>query len=66
MLDARTGRRLWSSGNTMTGWTHFSGLAVANFAWIFLSGSRGGLLIGILCLTFLSFRTLAGQPHKQL
>ena len=37
-----------------------SGLSVVNFAWIFLSGSRGGLLIGILCLTFLSFRTLAG------
>jgi outer membrane protein assembly factor BamB len=29
-LDARTGRRLWSSGHTMTGWTHFSGLAVAD------------------------------------
>jgi outer membrane protein assembly factor BamB len=29
-LDARTGRQLWSSGNTMTGWTHFSGLAVGD------------------------------------
>ena len=29
-LDARTGRELWSSGNTMTGWTHFSGLAVGD------------------------------------
>src|SRR5690348_496305 len=29
-LDARTGRQLWSSGSTMTGWTHFSGLAVGD------------------------------------
>lgn len=29
-LDARTGRQLWSSGDTMTGWTHFSGLAVGD------------------------------------
>ena len=29
-LDARTGGQLWSSGNTMTGWTHFSGLAVGD------------------------------------
>jgi mono/diheme cytochrome c family protein len=29
-LDARTGRQLWSSGDAMTGWTHFSGLAVGD------------------------------------
>lgn len=29
-LDARTGRELWSSAGTMTGWTHFSGLAVGD------------------------------------
>jgi outer membrane protein assembly factor BamB len=29
-LDAKTGRELYNSGNTMTGWVHFSGLAVAN------------------------------------
>ncbi len=29
-LDARTGQQLWSSTNTMTGWTHFSGLAVGD------------------------------------
>lgn len=29
-LDARTGRQLWSSEDTMTGWTHFSGLAVGD------------------------------------
>ncbi|HZR32095.1 MAG TPA: c-type cytochrome [Terriglobales bacterium] len=29
-LDARTGRELWSSGDTIAGWTHFSGLAVAD------------------------------------
>ncbi len=26
-LDAHTGKELWSSGDTITGWTHFSGLA---------------------------------------
>jgi outer membrane protein assembly factor BamB len=29
-LDARTGKELWSSGNQMTSWSHFSGLTVAN------------------------------------
>src|SRR6185437_11655340 len=27
-LDARTGRELWNSGDTIPGWTHFSGLAI--------------------------------------
>lgn len=29
-LDARTGKELWSSGDSMNGWTHFSGLAVGD------------------------------------
>ena len=29
-LDATTGKELWSSGNTIPGWTHFSGLAVGD------------------------------------
>jgi mono/diheme cytochrome c family protein len=29
-LDARTGKQLWSSADTMTGWTHFSGLAIGD------------------------------------
>lgn len=29
-LDARTGKALYSSGDTIAGWVHFSGLAVAN------------------------------------
>jgi outer membrane protein assembly factor BamB len=29
-LDARTGRELWSSGDQITSWNHFSGLSVAN------------------------------------
>ncbi len=29
-LNARTGRQLWSSAGTMSGWTHFSGLAVGD------------------------------------
>ncbi len=30
VLDARTGRELWSSGDTITSFSHFSGLTVAN------------------------------------
>jgi outer membrane protein assembly factor BamB len=29
-LDAHTGKQLWSSGDTMSGWTHFSGLAIGD------------------------------------
>jgi outer membrane protein assembly factor BamB len=29
-LDALTGKELWSSGNQITSWNHFSGLTVAN------------------------------------
>jgi hypothetical protein len=29
-LDAATGRELYNSGNTITSWLHFSGLAVAD------------------------------------
>ena len=29
-LDARTGQQLWSSGDVMNSWTHFSGLAVGD------------------------------------
>jgi cytochrome c5 len=29
-LDARTGKELWSSGDIISGWTHFSGLAVGD------------------------------------
>jgi outer membrane protein assembly factor BamB len=29
-LDARTGRELWSSGDQITSFNHFSGLSVAN------------------------------------
>ncbi|HYM10178.1 MAG TPA: PQQ-binding-like beta-propeller repeat protein, partial [Bryobacterales bacterium] len=29
-LDAKTGKELYNSGNAMTGWVHFSGLAVAD------------------------------------
>lgn len=29
-LDARTGKELWSSGNAIKSWNHFSGLTVAN------------------------------------
>jgi mono/diheme cytochrome c family protein len=29
-LDARTGKELWSSADTISGWTHFSGLAIGD------------------------------------
>jgi outer membrane protein assembly factor BamB len=29
-LDGETGKELWSSGDTITSWNHYSGLAVAN------------------------------------
>ena len=29
-LDAKTGKELYNSGNSMTGWVHFSGLALAD------------------------------------
>ncbi len=39
-LDARTGRELWSSGDQISGWTHFSGLAVGD-GKVFLSTRDG-------------------------
>jgi outer membrane protein assembly factor BamB len=29
-LDGQSGKELWSSGNTIESWNHFSGLTVAN------------------------------------
>jgi outer membrane protein assembly factor BamB len=29
-LDAQTGKELWSSGNQIASWNHFSGISVAN------------------------------------
>jgi hypothetical protein len=29
-LDARTGKELYNSGDSMTSWVHFSGLALAD------------------------------------
>jgi outer membrane protein assembly factor BamB len=29
-LDARTGKELYNSGNAITGWVHFSGLAISD------------------------------------
>ena len=29
-LDAQTGKELWSSGDEIKGWNHFSGLSLAN------------------------------------
>ena len=29
-LDAQTGKELWSSGDQIASWSHFSGLSVAN------------------------------------
>ena len=29
-LDGQTGQELWSSGDTITSWNHYSGISVAN------------------------------------
>jgi outer membrane protein assembly factor BamB len=29
-LDGQTGKELWSSGNQIATWNHFSGIAIAN------------------------------------
>ncbi len=29
-LDAQTGKELWSSGDQITSWNHWSGLSIAN------------------------------------
>ncbi len=36
-------------------------LAVVNLLWAFLSTSRGGLLIGLACLTFIGFQAQGGR-----
>ena len=41
-LDARTGKELWSSGDAISGWTHFSGLAVGD-GKVFLSTRDGAI-----------------------
>ena len=30
VLDARTGKELWSSGDQIASWNHFSGISLAN------------------------------------
>jgi outer membrane protein assembly factor BamB len=42
VLDARTGRELWTSGGAINDWTHFSGLAVAQ-GKIFVVTHSGGV-----------------------
>lgn len=41
-LDATTGKPLWSSNDAITGWTHFSGLAVAD-GKVFVTTHDGGI-----------------------
>lgn len=41
-LDATTGKELWSSGETISGWTHFSGLAVGD-GKVFLTTHEGAV-----------------------
>jgi len=41
-LDARTGKQLWSSGDDISGWTHFSGLAVGD-GKVYLSTHEGAI-----------------------
>jgi O-Antigen ligase len=39
---------------TRTGQFLFMSLAVVNYVWVFLSGSRGGLLVATFCILFLT------------
>ncbi len=41
-LDARTGRELWSSGDIISGWTHFSGVAIGD-GKVFVTTHDGAL-----------------------
>jgi outer membrane protein assembly factor BamB/mono/diheme cytochrome c family protein len=41
-LDASTGKELWSSAATITGWTHFSGLAIGD-GKVFVTTHDGGI-----------------------
>lgn len=41
-LNATTGKQLWSSGDAISGWTHFSGLAVGD-GKVFVTTHDGGI-----------------------
>lgn len=41
-------------------------LAVVNFGWVFFSGSRGSLVLAVLCLGFLAVRLRGGAPRIAL
>ena len=36
---------------------------VVNFAWVFLTGSRGSLVIAALCMAFLAVRLSGAAPR---
>ncbi len=44
-----------SRGRNLMGQLTFVSLAAINFTWVLLSGSRGGLLIAVVCLIFLTW-----------
>src|SRR5207248_2681025 len=46
-----------SAGDHKRGQTYLALLATVNSMWVFLSGSRGGILIAVCCLLFLTLRT---------
>jgi outer membrane protein assembly factor BamB len=55
-LDARTGKELWSSGDEISGWTHFSGLAVGD-GKVFLSTRDGAVY------AFARRSSASAKPH---
>jgi outer membrane protein assembly factor BamB len=53
-LDGQTGRELWSSGNQITSWNHWSGMTVAN----------GRIYLGTFDGTLYSFGVPAARSGK--
>jgi outer membrane protein assembly factor BamB len=53
-FDGQTGRELWSSGNQITSWNHWSGMTVAN----------GRVYLGTFDGTLYSFGVPAAQSAK--
>ena len=64
-LEARTGKELWSSGDEISGWTHFSGLAVGD-GKVFLSTRDGAIYaFGLRSSTFTKphVTVISGPPN---
>lgn len=62
-LDAHTGRQLWESGNTISDWVHFSGLAVGAGKVFCVTHGGGVYAFGLHAPTQLPpWRRVSGPP----